>query len=115
MSELAKKYPKWAHRKDWQRKKRARAVYRSMRRHLRRKRKRRRAPKRPQPSAVTNVLLMQLLAEIQGTGPIVQPSLKHGSNVVSGYASKVTPDRLAPVRSQDERRRILQRGRTLVV
>ena len=100
---LRAKYPKWAHRRD---------VHRARRRKSRRRRRRRRARTRVRPvqsTDVTNVLLMQLLNQITGA-QIVQPSTKHGSNVVSGYMGAVRPDRLAPVRAQDDRGRILQQA-----
>ena len=102
---LRKKYPKWAHRHDERRKRKRHSRRRKRVRRTRRARTHRAAAAKPVD--VTNLLLMQLLNQIRG-GQIVQPSRKHGSNVVSGYAGAVTPDRLAPVRSQDERGRLLQ-------
>ena len=97
---LRKKYPKWAHRTAYHKKKR--------RRSRRRSRRRRRRARAAEPS--TNVLLMQLLHQIMG-GVAVRPlARKHGENVVTGYAGAVTPDRLAPVRSQDERARMHQQA-----
>ena len=88
---LRKKYPKWAHRVAYHKKKRRRSRSRS--------RRRRRRARGSTPS--TNVLLMQLLHQIMG-GNVRPLARKHGENVVTGYAGGVTPDRLAPVRSRDE-------------
>jgi len=72
------------------------------RRAKRRKRGRRPRPRsRGNPQDLTNMLLMQLLGQIRGRQ--MPTSMKHGSNVVSGYAGTVAPDRLAPVWSRDER------------
>ena len=95
MDALRKKYPKWAHRRAYHAKKR--------RKKSRRKTKKGR-PKggRAKTEDLTTLLLMHLMGQIRG----VPVSRKHGSNVVTGYAGTVVPDRLAPVRSQDDRARI---------
>ena len=90
MDALRKKYPKWAHRRAYHAK-----------RKRRRKKSRRKTAKTPKED-LTTLLLMHLMGQIQG----VPVSRKHGSNVVTGYAGAVVPDRLAPVRSQDDRARI---------
>ncbi len=90
MDALRKKYPKWAHRRAYHAK-----------RKRRRKKIRRKTAKTPKED-LTTLLLMHLMGQIQG----VPVSRKHGSNVVTGYAGAVVPDRLAPVRSQDDRARI---------
>ena len=96
MEALRKKYPKWAHRRDYHAKKKKR----------RRSRGRRRKKKKISQEDVTTLLLLQLLGQIQGVNaPLAK---KHGSNVVTGYGGAVAPDRLAPVRSQDERARVYQ-------
>ena len=96
MEALRKKYPKWAHRRDYHAKKKKR----------RRSRGRRRKKKKISQQDVTTLLLLQLLGQIQGVN--VPLGKKHGSNVVTGYGGAVAPDRLAPVRSQDERARVYQ-------
>ena len=96
MEALRKKYPKWAHRRDYHAKKKKR----------RRSRGRRRKKKKISQQDVTTLLLLQLLGQIQGVNAPL--GKKHGSNVVTGYGGAVAPDRLAPVRSQDERARVLQ-------
>ena len=93
---LRKKYPKWAHRRDYHAKKKKR----------RRSRGRRRKKKKISQQDVTTLLLLQLLGQIQGVNAPI--GKKHGENVVTGYAGAVVPDRLAPVRSQDERARVYQ-------
>jgi len=95
--ELRKKYPKWAHRRDYHRKRRRRSRSKS--------RRRRRAARKKAAAVgtgtVTNGLLMQLLQQIMGTN--IRPlARKHGENVLTGYANAVTPGRLAPVRARDE-------------
>ena len=101
MDALRKKYPKWAHRRAYHAK-----------RKRRRKKSRRKTAKtaktgsRASKEDLTTLLLMHLMGQIQG----VPVSRKHGSNVVTGYAGAVVPDRLAPVRSQDERARMHQQA-----
>jgi hypothetical protein len=96
-SELRKKYPKWAHRRDYHAKKRRRSRSRS------RRRRRARATRRPREDNVTNLLLLQLLNQIMGpTTNFRTLARKHGENVVSGYAGGVLPDHLAPVRARSE-------------
>ena len=94
--ELRKKYPKWAHRRDYHRKRRRRSRSRS--------RRRRRAARKKAAvgtGTVTNVLLMQLLHQIMGvTAPVVPKSLKHGQNVTTGYSGANKPEPLIPVRSR---------------
>ena len=94
MDALRKKYPKWAHRRAY---------------HAKRKRRRKKIRRKTAKTAktapnedLTTLLMMHLMGQIQG----VPVSRKHGSNVVTGYAGAVVPDRLAPVRSQDDRARI---------
>jgi len=96
MEALRKKYPKWAHRRDYHAKKKKR----------RRSRGRRRKKKKISQQDVTTLLLLQLLGQIQGVNAPL--GKKHGENVVTGYGGAVAPDRLAPVRSQDERARVYQ-------
>ena len=97
MDALRKKYPKWAHRRAY---------------HAKRKRRRKKIRRKTAKTAKTSkedltpLLLMHLMGQIQG----VPVSRKHGSNVVTGYAGAVVPDRLAPVRSQDERARMHQQA-----
>ena len=93
---LRKKYPKWAHRRAYHKKRRRRSRSRS------RRRRRRARARRPQAqNTVTNVLLLQLLHQIMGVN--VKPvARKHGENVISGYVDGVAPDRLAPVRARDD-------------
>jgi len=88
-SELRAKYPKWAHRHDAQKR-------RSRKRRKRRRRSRRR---RRAASSPTELMLVQLLGQL--LGPTAPLSRKHGSNVVTGYADRVAPDSLAPVRSRE--------------
>ena len=85
--ELRKKYPKWAHRRDYHKKKR--------RRSRSRKRKRRR-----RASTSTSALPMSLMNQMVAANRPV--SRKHGENVVTGYGGGARPDRLAPVRARDE-------------
>ena len=94
---LRKKYPKWAHRRDYHANKKKRK---------RRRSRGRRRKKKVSQQDVTTLLLLQLLGQIQGAN--VPLGKKHGSNVVTGYGGAVAPDRLAPVRSQDERARVYQ-------
>jgi len=89
MDDLRKKYPKWAHRRDYHKKKRRRS---------RRRRRARRAT--GEEGTVTNVLLMQLLNQIMGVNVGPLRAKKHGENVLTGYANAVTPDQLAPVRAR---------------
>jgi len=91
---LRKKYPKWAHRRDYHAKKK------------KRRRRSRRKKKKISQQDVTTLLLLQLLGQIQGVNAPI--GKKHGENVVTGYAGAVVPDRLAPVRSMDERARVYQ-------
>ena len=93
--ELRKKYPKWAHRRDYHAKKRRRS--RSRKRRLRRRARRKVA----KSGDVTNMMLMSLLHQIMGSN-IMPVARKHGENVVSGYAGYVTPEALAPVRARDK-------------
>ena len=90
---LRKKYPKWAHRRDYHAKKRRRS-------RSRKRRSRRRRKTRPHGDGVTNVLLMQLLHQIMGGVSVKPVAQKHSENVVSGYAGYVTPGALAPVRAR---------------
>ena len=92
MDALRKKYPKWAHRRAYHAK--------------RNRRKTAKTAKTAPNEDLTTLLLMHLMGQIQG----VPVSRKHGSNVVTGYAGAVVPDRLAPVRSQDERARMHQQA-----
>ena len=98
---LRKKYPKWAHRRDYHAAKKARS------RKRRRSRRRRKRKKKISQQDVTTLLLLQLLGQIQGAAA-VPLAKKHGENVVTGYGGAVAPDRLAPLRSQDERARVEQ-------
>ena len=89
--DLRKKYPKWAHRRDYHKKKRRRS----------RRRRRRRARATTGDGTVTNVLLMQLLNQIMGVNvSLAKAPKKHGENVLTGYANVVTPAQLAPVRAR---------------
>ena len=98
MEALRKKYPKWAHRRDYHAKKKKRRRSRAA--------GTRRKKKKISQEDVTTLLLLQLLGQIQGVNaPLAK---KHGSNVVTGYGGAVAPDRLAPVRSQDERAREIE-------
>ena len=97
MEALRKKYPKWAHRRDYHAKKKKRRRSRAAGR---------RKKKKISQEDVTTLLLLQLLGQIQGVN--VPLGKKHGSNVVTGYGGAVAPDRLAPVRSQDERAREIE-------
>ncbi len=96
MEALRKKYPKWAHRRDYHAKKKKR----------RRSRGRRRKKKKISQQDVTTLLLLQLLGQIQGVN--VPLGKKHGSNVVTGYGGAAAPDHLAPVRSQYLRAREIE-------
>ena len=94
--ELRKKYPKWAHRRD-EHKKRKR----------KRKRKRRRSRKKTRKTekhagTSTEGMLISLLHQLMLGGTLAK---KHGDNVLTGYADKVAPDALAPVRSRAWMRR----------
>ena len=112
MSELHKKYPKWAHRKKHLDAKKRRQRARRIAVHVLRAHKRRRR-KTSSTSDITHILLLQLLQQIQGNTVIRTPGMKHGSNVLTGYGGAVRPGRLAPVVSRDERARILgQHGGT---
>ena len=109
MADLHKKYPKWSHRKKHseaaKRRQRARRIAVRISRAHKRKRKKVSTPD------VTQLLLLQLLQQIQGNTVIRTPSMKHGSNGLTGYGGAVRPGRLAPIASRDERARILgQRG-----
>ena len=89
--ELRKKYPKWAHRKDEHRKRK--------RKRSRRRRRSRRAAKREKQDTGTSTegMLLSLLHQLMLGGTLAK---KHGENVITGYADKVKPDALAPVRSR---------------
>ena len=89
--ELRKKYPKWAHRKDEHRKRK--------RKRSRRRRRSRRAAKREKHGTGTSTegMLLSLLHQLMLGGTLAK---KHGENVITGYADKVKPDALAPVRSR---------------
>ena len=92
--ELRKKYPKWAHRRD-EHKKRKR----------KRKRKRRRSRKKTRKTekhagTSTEGMLISLLHQLMLGGTLGPLAKKHGDNVLTGYADKVAPDALAPVRSR---------------
>ena len=88
--ELRKKYPKWAHRKDEHRK-------RKRKRSRRRRRSRRAAKREKHGSTSTEGRLLSLLHQLMLGGTLAK---KHGENVITGYADKVKPDALAPVRSR---------------
>ena len=97
--ELRKKYPKWAHRRD-EHKKRKR----------KRKRKRRRSRKKTRKTekhagTSTEGMLISLLHQLMLGGTLGPLAKKHGDNVLTGYADKVAPDALAPVRSRAWMRR----------
>ena len=51
-------------------------------------------------------MLLSLLQQLMLGGTLAK---KHGENVVTGYADKVTPDSLAPVRSRAAHRQALRR------
>ena len=91
--ELRKKYPKWAHRRDERRKRR-------------RKRRRSKKKRARQQGSTTEGMLLSLLQQLMLGGTLAK---KHGENVVTGYADKVTPDSLAPVRSRAAHRQALRR------
>jgi len=106
---LRKKYPKWAHRRDYhakKKKRRRRGVGSKIPGASASSRRSRRKKKKISQQDVTTLLLLQLLGQIQGVNAPI--GKKHGENVVTGYAGAVVPDRLAPVRSQDERARVYQ-------
>jgi hypothetical protein len=88
--ELRKKYPKWAHRKDEHRKRRRKS--RRKRRRAKRKKEREK-----QGSTSTEGMLLSLLHQLMLGGTLAK---KHGENVITGYADKVDPNALAPVRSR---------------
>jgi len=92
---LRKKYPKWAHRRDYHKKKRRRS-------RRRRRRRRRVRTTTTTTKTVSNGLLMSLLQQLMGSQQLSGVSRKHGSNVLEGYGGSVRPDRLAPLRSRDE-------------
>ena len=91
------KYPKWAHRRDYHKKARRRS-------RRRRRRKRRRGRAAAPVRDTTELMLVQLLNQLL----LVPRTLakKHGENVLTGYADAVRPDKLAPVRSREEHRRL---------
>ena len=96
--ELRRKYPKWAHRRDADRK-------HKRRKRRRRKRSRSRSRKklvRDAQSASSEQLLTTLLTQMMLKGTLAK---KHGENVVTGYADNVKPDALAPVRSRVQYRK----------
>jgi len=96
LTSLRKKYPKWAHRRDYHKKKRRRS-------RRRRRRRRRVRTTTTTTKTVSNGLLMSLLQQLMGSQqPVSGVSRKHGSNVLEGYGGSVRPDRLAPLRSRDE-------------
>ena len=93
---LRRKYPKWAHRRDYHAKKRRRS------RSRKRRRARRRRLVQSAGTGSTEVLLTQLLHQIMGvTAPVVPQSNKHALNVVSGYTNANKPYPLVPVSSRD--------------
>ena len=94
--ELRKKYPKWAHRRDERRK----------RRRKRRRSKKKSARQQAAGGSTTEGMLLSLLQQLMLGGTLAK---KHGENVVTGYADKVTPDSLAPVRSRAAHRQALRR------
>ena len=89
--ELRKKYPKWAHRKDEHKKRRRKSRRKSRRRRRSRKKRDRGA------GTSTEGMLVSLLHQLMLGRTLAK---KHGENVVTGYADKVKPDALAPVRSR---------------
>ena len=92
--DLRQKYPRWAHRRDANKRRR-----RKSRRKSRRK-KRRKGGKAAAPFQGTSTegMLVSLLQQIM----LGQTTLarKHGENVKTGYAGLVKPDFLAPNRSR---------------
>jgi len=84
--ELRKKYPKWAHRRDEHKKRRRKS-----------RRRRRRRKKKQHAGTTTEGMLLSLLQQLMLGGTLAK---KHGENVITGYADKVKPDALAPVRSR---------------
>ncbi len=93
---LRAKYPKWAHRRDDHRRRRRK---RKRARRSRRKKKQ----SREKMGSTTEGMLMSLLHQLMLGGTLAK---KHGENVVTGYADRVRPDALAPVRSRAEMRRM---------
>jgi hypothetical protein len=95
--DLRQKYKKWAHRRDGARK-------------HRRKSRRRKKKKRAKGAGTTTESMLLLLLQQLMMGNVT-PAAKHGENVKTGYAGRVSPDALAPVRSRMEHRlRREQRG-----
>ncbi len=97
--DLRKKYPKWAHRRD---------EHKKRRRKSRRKRRRSRKGRRKKVAAAgtsTEGMLVSLLHQLMLGGTLGPLAKKHGDNVLTGYADKVAPDALAPVRSRAWMRR----------
>ena len=90
--ELRKKYPKWAHRRDEHKKRK-----RKRKRKRRRSRKGLRSKTEKQAGTSTEGMLISLLHQLMLGGTLAK---KHGENVITGYADKVNPDALAPVRSR---------------
>ena len=90
--ELRKKYRKWAHRRDEHKKRR-----RKSRRKRRRSRRRSRRSAKKAAGTSTEGMLVSLLQQLMLGGTLAK---KHGQNVITGYADKVKPDSLAPVRSR---------------
>ena len=96
--DLRQKYPRWAHRRDANKRRR-----RKSRRKSRRKRRRRKGDKAEASrfqGTSTEGMLVSLLQQIM----LGQTTLakKHGENVKTGYAGLVKPDFLAPNRSRAE-------------
>ena len=95
--DLRQKYPRWAHRRDAEKRRR-----RKSRRKSRRKRRRRKGGKAAAAPGFqgtsTEGMLVSLLQQIM----LGQTTLarKHGANVKTGYAGLVKPDFLAPNRSR---------------
>ena len=89
--QLRRKYPKWAHRRDYHKKSRSRS-----------RRRRRRARKKARTEPNTEQMLVMLLNQLLRPAT---PAKKHGENVLTGYADTVKPDLLPPVRSREQHRR----------
>ena len=93
--DLRQKYPRWAHRRDANKRRR-----RKSRRKSRRKRRRKggKAAAGSFQGTSTEGMLVSLLQQIiLGQNPLAK---KHGENVKTGYAGAVKPDFLAPNRSR---------------
>lgn len=88
---LRRKYPKWAHRRDYHKKSRRRS---------RRKSRRRKRAAAAGPD--TEQMLVMLLNQLLRPATLAK---KHGENVLTGYANTVKPDLLPPVRSKEQHRR----------